>query len=319
MITDVFLKRYEDLGFSDVVISDEFVICIRQIAHVIFDDLLGAPPQCVPAFDVLAISSLVIRKFEREYPVGLLDGDAPPYYRVAHVLTEFGPERINDCLRIRLSLIELLLQETSAKLESFRQQPLFTGSLRDVDALEKSHEQLVERSSQSFAAAIEEINARFRQADLPFHYHNGLIQLTDDELIDEQLSEPFWDVVGDSKWKNVDEGVKASIDKRDSGDGQAAFDALKALESAIKIISDDKGFSSGQEKGAANYIDNLGSRKNAFIQPWERELLKNMFSNCRNPMGHGPGAAAPLSLSDEQNSFLIENCMAWIKSLIRRA
>jgi hypothetical protein len=42
-----------------------------------------------------------------------------------------------------------------------------------------------------------------------------------------------------------------------------ALYAAKALESTIKIISDEKHFSNGKERGASNYIDNL-KRGNIF-------------------------------------------------------
>jgi hypothetical protein len=44
-------------------------------------------------------------------------------------------------------------------------------------------------------------------------------------------------------------------------------------ESTIKIISDEKGWTHGGEKGAHNYIDNLGSKKaGPFIESWETQL-----------------------------------------------
>ena len=96
-------------------------------------------------------------------------------------------------------------------------------------------------------------------------------------------------LVGDPKWKNVDTDMKEALDQRDAGVRNPAFHAARALESTIKIISDEKGWTYGGEKGAHNYIDNLGAKKNAFIDPWEADTLKSFSTKVRNPLGHGPG------------------------------
>ena len=86
-----------------------------------------------------------------------------------------------------------------------------------------------------------------------------------------------------------------------------------------RIISDEKGWTRGNERGAANYIDNLVSQANGrFIEPWESDMLKSIFRDVRNPQGHGPGNQPQPSLNDEQTSWVIESAMSWMKSLIRR-
>ncbi|TWB88989.1 hypothetical protein FBZ93_117173 [Bradyrhizobium macuxiense] len=98
----------------------------------------------------------------------------------------------------------------------------------------------------------------------------------------------------------------------------AAFHAAKALESTIKIISDDKSWSTGRERAAANYIDNLVSCQNGrFLVPWEGNTLKAYFIHGRNPHGHGADATIP-ALTSHQTDWAIETAMAWIKNLIRR-
>ena len=92
--------------------------------------------------------------------------------------------------------------------------------------------------------------------------------------------------------------------------------AARSLESTIKIISDEKKLTRGNENGAPNYIDNLMGAK--LLEVWEMDALKHFFSKVRNPFGHGPGAAPMPSLTDHQTNWAIENSMIWIKSLIRR-
>ena len=113
--------------------------------------------------------------------------------------------------------------------------------------------------------------------------------------------------------------MKEAFDRRDGRDRDPALYAAKALESTIKIISDDKGWTHGGEKGAHSYIDNLGSEKNGrFVTPWERDALKAFFTFVRNPLGHGPGNEPMPELSAQQTDWAIETCMSWIKTLIGR-
>lgn len=174
------------------------------------------------------------------------------------------------------------------------------------------------RVNAEFQSLVEELNTRFRQAGHKLSYHNGFIQRSGDPLLERQIDKPFWALVSDAQWKNVDTDMKEALDRRDTESRDAAFYAARALESTIKIISDQKAFSHGKEKGAHNYIDNLAAKKSAFISEWEASSLKDFFTKLRNPMGHGPGNQEMLILNKQQTDWAIETCMSWIKSLIRR-
>ena len=70
--------------------------------------------------------------------------------------------------------------------------------------------------------------------------------------------------------------MKEALDRRDSNDKDPAIFAAKALESAIKIVSDTKGWTRGTENGAAQYVDNLISKANgSYLAVWEGEMLKD--------------------------------------------
>jgi hypothetical protein len=167
-----------------------------------------------------------------------------------------------------------------------------------------------------FQMAVNELNARFRQADCQLHCHNGFIQISEDQTVAQEVETPFWKLVAEPKWHNVDHDMKEAIDLRDTGGRDPALYAARSLESTIKIISGEKQLTTGKEKGAHNYIDNLMGAK--LIEVWEMETLKHFFTKVRNPFGHGPGAAPMPSLTDHQTNWAIENSMIWIKSLIRR-
>jgi hypothetical protein len=169
----------------------------------------------------------------------------------------------------------------------------------------------------AFQSAVDELNARFRQARCNLQYHNGFIQIESDPLITQEVESPFWHLVSDPKWKNVDHDIKEAIDLRDTQGRDPAFYAARALESAIKIVADEKHLSTGKEVGASNYIESL--KRGNLIADWEAEALKAFFSKVRNPLSHGPGAGEMPGLSRQQTDWAIENCMTWVKSLTRRS
>ena len=169
-----------------------------------------------------------------------------------------------------------------------------------------------------FQDSVNELNTRFRQAGCDLNYHNGFIQIGDDALTLREIETPFWELVVDPKWENVDTDMKEALDLRDSGARNPASHAANALESTLKIISDEKGVTTGKEKGAHNYIDNLASKRSKFLADWESDALKGFFTKVRNPLGHGPGKDEMPSLTQQQTDWAIETCMVWIKSIIRR-
>lgn len=181
--------------------------------------------------------------------------------------------------------------------------------------MKRNHENAVNR----FLMSCDELNERFRRAKVPLNYHNGFIQIASDPKVQEQIEKPFWDLVADPKWVNVATDMAEAIDRREANERDPAFWATRALESVIKIISTERGWTHGGEKGAHSYIDNLqASRNGSFIHPWEAESLKHLFSKVRNQLGHGPGGEKMPELTQQQTDWVIEAAMSWSKSLIKR-
>ncbi|MBV9152318.1 MAG: hypothetical protein JO204_11145 [Alphaproteobacteria bacterium] len=102
--------------------------------------------------------------------------------------------------------------------------------------------------NQNFQSNVAELNVRFQQAGYPFHYHNGFVQISHDALTLGQVEKPFWGLVADPIWINIDTDMKEAIDRRDNNGRDPAFYAAKALESAIKIISEQRGATTGNER-----------------------------------------------------------------------
>ena len=320
MIADVLFKRYPHPWIFSEEVPVELATLVRQAALVMYDDIASCIPNRARLFEA------VQKQLARELGMVQLGRAPTPEQNCMNFLGEHY-ELWNNAhgapdyfFKLRLSLIELLFREAEAILREFSP----AGDVKKWwSLLQKRTKPLsrsaVEKALEAVVHGVEELNQRFRDANLPFEYHNGIIQRIDDKLTASQIESPFWALVAEPNWKNVDTDMKEAIDRRDAGKGDAAFHALKALESTIRILSDDLGRTRGVEKGAAEYIDNLVAAKpQRFIEIWESENLKAIFRDLRNPMGHGAGNAPSLALTPQQSTCVIETSMVWIKSLIRR-
>lgn len=236
-------------------------------------------------------------------------------------------EKADEFVKERLSLVEVAFRDTEASVARSRadlprliEQELRRPKqgIRLPGSRAEGLKARFRKIEETFHGRVDELNTRFRQAGCKLHYHNGFIQSSDDALFLKEAEQPFWQLVGDPRWKNVDTDMKEAIDRRDNGDRDPSWYAARALESTIKIISGEKGWTHGGEKGAHNYIDNLAKKDASYIEAWESVALKAIFTNIRNPLSHGPGSAEMPSLSGPQTELAIETCMSWIKSLIKR-
>lgn len=321
MISDIFAKRYPQALLHGDGVPPDLQRLLNQAAQLILHDLVDGVGDRAKFFEDLhwALSRELgagLLREGREYEQICLRYLTEPYdlWNNAH-------GRPDSFFKNRLSLVELAFRRAEEigrdlmdKAKERRKNPIRGRGLRVPMGTGPIPDNL-----SSVTDAIDELNGRFREAGAPLSYHNGLIQLVDDQVTTEQIEAPFWELVSDTKWANVDHDMKEAIDRRDAGKGDAGFFALKALESVIKVISDERGWTKGTERGAAAYVDNLVSSKNGrFIEAWEADALKRLFSDVRNPQGHGPGADPMPSLAEYQSTCVIETAMAWVKSLVRR-
>ena len=242
-----------------------------------------------------------------------------------------GQGDVDSFIKERISFVELAIRlrgEEVAQANSLLEQTLIEANLRDktpsrgfrlpgsaVDGVKAQNANM----NTTFALNVNELNERFRRARVPLTYHNGYIQVSMDERIEQNIAKPFWELVADPIWTNVDIDMKEALDQRDSNGKDPAIFAAKALESAIKIVSDKKGWTRGTEIGAAQYIDNLTSKANgSYLAVWEGDVLKDYFRKVRNSVGHGPGSAPMPQLTMHQTDWAIETAMSWVRSLVRR-
>jgi hypothetical protein len=318
MITDIFAKRYEELRFDRDRAENIFSPTVVQAGCIFFEDVqpkLKFTDEFFRGINLLLSRELGLRSLSEfavfeELGVNRKTAAETCYLFLSQPFQRFGAwHRDPDYFcSTRLSMLELLFREAEALVRK-GYVPAASGRIPVDGSIVKP----------VMTEAIKELKARLRANHTGLDYTNGLLHLASDELTTERIAAPFWEIVTDPKWAVVDQEMKEAFDRLDHGHDDAFTHATDALESTIKIISDEKGWTRGNETGAAGYIDNLVSTQNGrFIEVWEAEALKAIFAKLRNPHRHGGGSNPPDPLSDAQQTWAIESCMSWIKSLVRR-
>jgi hypothetical protein len=245
---------------------------------------------------------------------------------------KFTDDRDPDMfIKRRLSFVELAFRTREEQVayanaefprrlaEAEAQDGMPRRSMTVPGTLSNSVRAINENMNGAFTTNVYELNERRKQAGMPLHYHNGYLQITQDEQIQEQVEQPFWLLVRDAQWKNVSIDMAEAMDRRDTGGRDPSFYAAKALESTIKIICELKKWASGNEKGVSDFLNHLESKANgAFIEGWERQSMQRFYSDVRNDLGHGPGSKDMPNFTPQQIDQTIEFCMSWVKSLIKR-
>ena len=354
MLTDVFARRYEDRPIFPAVGPGELRLLV-QAFRIINDQVFPyygsdkkideqAKATWTSLHDRLSMEFGLKELAQRYYSYQATGFNGATYTQSgwydmnrvceAFVTLPFSAQEPDTFMKERLSFIELAFRERENQIKlSNIQLPTTLRMAAYYDGLTPSgprgrrvgenHADKARKENDAINAAFKahvlELNTRFEQARSPLNFHNGFIQITTDALTQQQIDKPFWALVEGPKWVNVDTDMKEAIDRRDTAGRDPALYAAKALESTIKIICSDKGWTTGSEKGASDFLNHLERKATgAYIDPWERELMQRFFGGVRNELGHGPGGEPMPTLTGPQTDQAIELCMSWIKSLICR-
>ena len=354
MLTDVFFRRYEKRPMFNAVGQKESALFVQ--AYRIVDEDIWKYYKWDRKVDerVKAIWTGLHDRLTRE--IGITELSARHYSyqteRLGKPFTNTGNYDMNLVVQAwmnakwtdsmdpdvfvkrRLSLIEMAFREREGQIAELNEKlpaEIKQAALEDMIAGTKhagmripvSRADGVKAQNESinsmFASQVHELNERFKQAGMQLHYHNGFIQIAQDEQVQKQIEQPFWDLVKDVQWKNVSIDMAEAIDRRDTAGRDPSFYAAKALESAIKIVCTIKKWETGNEKGISDYLNHLQAKANgSFIEGWERQSMQRFYTDVRNDLGHGPGSAQMPNFAPQQVDHTIEFCMSWVKSLIKR-
>lgn len=186
------------------------------------------------------------------------------------------------------------------------------------EKLNKAKPQL-EKKQQALTNLRITINKRLKQHGIPLSYHNGYFQQSTDPTIEKEVEEPFWKLVAESKYENVEKDMLEALDTYDSNGRDPAFYAAKALESMIKIVCKEKLLATGTEKLTAHYINHLNAKDDGpIIINDERTELEALLKIRNNLGAHGPGDEQMPELNDQQALRFIHSAMIWIYTLSKR-
>jgi len=111
-------------------------------------------------------------------------------------------------------------------------------SFKAIDKITRTNGYLYKGNYSEVAdAAIDELNQRFKENNCGYQFNEGQILRMDNEFIHEQAVKPALVLLGDIKYAGAKQeflnGYKHYLDGRDK---EALTDALKALESTMKVI-----------------------------------------------------------------------------------
>lgn len=130
-------------------------------------------------------------------------------------------------------------QAASDEIESKSQEEKANYYNEGSESLKKARP-LLDKKKAALDLLQTKVNERLRIHKISFVYHNGYFQKSTDELIEEKISKPFWDLVSDPIYKNVEEDMLEALHRYDTNEVDPAFYAAKALESMIKIVCGKK-------------------------------------------------------------------------------
>jgi hypothetical protein len=351
MLTDVFFRRYSNQPMFSTVGQKEsalFVQAYRIVNEQIwkyygYDKKIDESVKAVwtSIHDRLSME-IGVKELSPRYYSYQTEWMGKPYTNsgwndMNYVVEQWLNVKFADSLdpdmfvKRRLSFIELAFRTREEQIAFANKEfPRLLASAEMQDKLQRKSMTLAgnrsegvrssnERMNTVFAANVNELNERLKQAGMELHYHSGFIQITQDGLLQQQVEQPFWTLVSDATWKNVSIDMAEALDRRDTAGRDPSFYAAKALESTIKIICDIRNWTNGNEKGVSDFLNHLESKTNgAYIEGWERQSIQRFYSDVRNDLGHGPGSKDMPNFTPQQVDQTIEFCMSWVKSLINR-
>jgi Domain of unknown function (DUF7014)/AbiJ N-terminal domain 4 len=152
-------------------------------------------------------------------------------------------------------------------------------------------------------AAIEELNERFQEHQIGYQFQDGQLMKRTDQYIHEEVVLPALTLLSDPQFRGAqDEFLSAHRHYRDRRYKEAVADALKAFESTMKSILDERKWAYEKEKDTASKLIQIlfqhellpAMLQNQFTQL--RGLLESGLPTVRNKTsGHGQGTD-PLTL-----------------------
>jgi hypothetical protein len=287
-IFDLFSKRRKSAAgdVPDVYRYDEIPEDLRvQIVHI-WGDALGNPGRTDdPAGNIPGTYQVIVEILRREYGVFALHSDT--YYA-------------SDQTNAYSELCKFFLDTKGYKKTNALDKALdvIETTFRAVDGFTRKSEYLYRHDADEIAdAAIEELNARFKEHGIGYFYSDRTIMRVDSELVHAEVVKPVLIVLRQKGFASAQSEFLAAHEHYRSGkNSEALVECYKAFESTMKIICTKRNWNFDSAKGAAGLVKVC--LDNGLIPPyWQthfsglRSVLESAIPTPRNKQaGHGAGA-----------------------------
>jgi hypothetical protein len=275
-LLDLFSKRQRRLrgDVPDIYVYDQLPNALRvQIVHV-FTHALGEPEHYED--QVLPTYKLIADALCKEYGLFVL----PPTTR-----------RYGNDVREELGHFFLTTDETEKALDVV--ELVFRVIDRSVRRFDYNNDH---NSDQTATEAIEELNARFKEAGVGFQYLAGEIVRVDSELIHSEVTKPALRLLNTKHYAGAQQEFLAAHEHYRNGKMKEALnDCLKSFESTMKAICDKHRWPYGPQDTASKLLQ-VCFDQGLVPAFWQgqlsslRSLLESSVPTGRNRLsGHGQG------------------------------
>ncbi|MEL1242989.1 hypothetical protein AAEO56_01835 [Flavobacterium sp. DGU11] len=157
--------------------------------------------------------------------------------------------------------------------------------------------------------AIEELNIRFKESGVGYSYENGEVIRVDSTYTHIEITKPTIALLWNNKFLGANEEyMKAHQHYKDGRNKECLADCLKAFESTLKIICDEKGWIFGATDTSKKLIQICF--QNGLVPTFTQNqftslqnLLESGIPTIRNKLGgHGQGNI-PQKVDDEMTRY----------------
>lgn len=278
-IFDLFSKRQKRLrgDVPDVYSYDSLPNSLRvQIIHI-WDDALGNNQQYWDFRDVRDTYKFIVDTLCREY--GLFQLPTAKDYGERHYLEE---------------LANYLLKEQDVE----KQLDVVEMTFKAINKLTREYSYIGKQNASQVAdSAIDELNKRFKEHGVGFHFTNNEIFRVDSELLHIEAVKPALRLLNQANYKGAQEEFLLAYEHYRHGRYKESLnDCLKAFESTMKSICDKQGWHY-QANATSKSLIKVCFDNDLIPAFWQqqmtslRSLLESSVPTGRNKLsGHGQGS-----------------------------
>ena len=312
-LVDIFFCRHEDITLIDKESAQErqrqlsdyckafnsFCSLVRedidlQFPNIAIDDIGFSGGMVRTISKTIAREMGIINLFQPKYVDDYVSGLIGWMQMPSDKMNE---EEVEIFIKVRLSFIEVFFRKLEKFIEDVISQAPDSNSF-------KGHAKAIEEW-------IFEVNSRFRDRNIPFQYHDGILHPSNDELISETIEAPFWKAILGLEWNQTVQHMKEAVDQQISNPSFASSEAQLALESVLNEFF-------GKDGGnIPSKTSNL--RKKKIISEQEKFMIDEFFKKFRHPSSHSKNASdsgSPVKRSHSEASWIIGFSMYTIKRII---